>query len=56
MDVSQYAIGAVLQQCDAKGGLHPIAYLFKTLDQQQRGWDVYDQELFMVVEVLKVWH
>ena len=55
-DASQYAIGAVLQQQDEKGGLHLITYLSKTLDQQQRGWDVYDRELFAVVEALKVWH
>ena len=35
IDALQYMIGAVLQQKDLKGELYLIAYLSKTLDQQQ---------------------
>ena len=31
-DASAYAIGAVLQQGDEKGKLHPVALLSRTLD------------------------
>ena len=34
-DASAYAIGTVLQQGDEKGKLHPVAFLFRTLDATQ---------------------
>ena len=54
-DASAYAIGAVLQQGDEKGKLHPIAFLSRTLDATQRNWDIYDKELFAVVHALSTW-
>jgi hypothetical protein len=54
-DASAYAIGAVLQQGDEKGKLHPVAFLSRTLDATQRNWDIYDKELFAVVHALATW-
>ena len=34
-DASTYAIGAILQQGDEKGKLHPVAFLSRTLDATQ---------------------
>ena len=54
-DASDHAIGVVLQQKDNKGKLHPCAYLSRTLDKTQQNWDVYDKELFAVVEACREW-
>jgi len=54
-DASAYAIGAVLQQCDEKGKLHPIVFMSKTMDSSQHNWDIYTKELFTVVEALTHW-
>ena len=54
-DASAYAIGAVLQQGDEKGKLHPVTFLSQTLDAMQRNWDIYDKELFAVVHALATW-
>ena len=54
-DASAFAIGAILQQRDEKGKLHPTAFLSQTLDATQRNWDIYDKELFAVVHTLTTW-
>ena len=54
-NASAYAIGAVLQQRDEKGKLHPIAFMLKTMDSSQHNWDIYTKELFVVVEALMHW-
>ena len=54
-NASAYTIGAVLQQGDEKGKLHPVAFLSRTLDATQRNWDIYDKELFAVVHALTTW-
>ena len=54
-DTSAYTIGAVLQQGDEKGKLHPVTFLSRTLDTTQRNWDIYNKELFPVVHALATW-
>ena len=54
-NASAYAIGAILQQGDEKGKLHPVAFLSQTLDTTQRNWDIYDKELFAVIHALVTW-
>ena len=54
-DASAYAIGAILQQGDEKGKLHPIAFLSRTLDATQWNWDIYNKELFAIVHTLTTW-
>ena len=54
-DTSAFAIGAILQQGDEKGKLHPVAFLSQTLDATQRNWDIYNKELFAIVHTLTIW-
>ena len=54
-DASQYALGAVLSQCNDKGKLQPVGYYSKTLIPAERNYDIYDQELLALVRGLENW-
>ena len=55
VDASQYAIGAILQQADDLGKLHPVRYYSKALTDVKRGYDVHDRELLALVKGLEQW-
>jgi hypothetical protein len=55
IDASNYAIGAVLMQRDNKNTLHPVAFFSKTMNEAQRNYDVYNQELLGLREMLRTW-
>jgi RNase H-like domain found in reverse transcriptase len=56
VDASQYAVGAILYQCDDEGRQFPMAYHSETLDKTQRGWEIYNRELYTIVAGLENWH
>ena len=49
VDVSGYAIGAVLSQCKQDNKLHPVAYFSATLNKAKRNYDIYGLELYAIV-------
>lgn len=49
-DVSISGVGAVLSQ-----GGHPVAFHSEKKSEGRRNWTTYEQELFVVVRVFKVW-
>jgi RNase H-like domain found in reverse transcriptase len=49
VDASQYATGAILQQPDDTGRLCPIGYDSQMFNDAERGYDIHDCELLMVV-------
>jgi hypothetical protein len=55
VDVSGFAMGAVLLQKKEDGKKHPIAYYSKTLSAAERNYDVYDLELLAIVNALDHW-
>ena len=55
VDVSQYALGAILSQKDEQGKLRPVGYYSKTLIPAERNYDVYDRELLALVRALQHW-
>jgi RNase H-like domain found in reverse transcriptase/Reverse transcriptase (RNA-dependent DNA polymerase)/gag-polyprotein putative aspartyl protease len=55
VDTSQYAVGAILYQRDSEGRQRPVAYHSETLDETQRGWEIYDRELYAIVAGLENW-
>jgi RNase H-like domain found in reverse transcriptase len=55
VDASQYAVGAILQQVDDQGKLHPVGYFSKALTDAERGYDVHDRELLALVKGLDHW-
>lgn len=52
-DASKIAIGAVLEQEDNKGELHPIEFFSKTLSKQEQKWHSNDWEYFAIVQAIK---
>lgn len=54
-DASDAAYAAVLNQPDSSGHLLPIAFFSKKFDTHQVNYDVFDKELFAIVEGFRVW-
>jgi hypothetical protein len=52
-DASDYATGAILEQKDALGRSHPIAYFSKSLQLVERNYEIHDKELLAIIHALK---
>jgi len=50
MNVSDYATGVILEQKDALGWSHPIAYFSKSLQPAKQ---IHDKELLVIIHALK---
>jgi hypothetical protein len=55
VDASGFAMGTVLLQKKEDRKKHPIAYYSKTLSAAERNYNVYDLELFAIVNALDHW-
>ena len=55
VDASNYALGTVLNQQDAKNHIHPVAFYSSTLSAAEQYYDVYDKELLAIHRPLKHW-
>jgi hypothetical protein len=53
MDASDYATGTILEQKDALGRSHPIAYFSKFLQPVERNYEIHDKELLAIIHALK---
>jgi hypothetical protein len=54
-DASNYAIGAVLQQHDEHGNIHPVAFESKTLNSAELKYPIREKELRAIVHALDKW-
>ena len=54
-DASKYATGAVLTQLDSNGGRHPVSFISKTFSSAERNYEIYDQELLVIIRALEEW-
>jgi len=54
-DVSGYTIGGVLLQLQEDNSWRPIAYLSKAINETERNYEIYDQELLAIMKGLKQW-
>jgi len=52
-DASDYATGAILEQEDAFGRSHPVAYYSKSLQPVERNYEIHDKELLAIIHALK---
>ena len=55
-DTSLTASGGILMQKDSNGDLHPCADHSATFSPAERNYDIYNRELFTVMQALKEWH
>ena len=54
-DASEYAIGGVLSQQQEDNSWKSIAYLSRTMNETERNYEIYNQELLAIMEGLKQW-
>ncbi|SAL96876.1 hypothetical protein [Absidia glauca] len=54
-DASDYGIGAVLQQYDDDGNLHPVAFESKKLSVAETKYPVQERELLAILHALRTW-
>ena len=52
-DASDYATGSILEQEDALGRSHPVAYFSKSLQPAERNYEIHNKELLAIVLSLK---
>jgi len=52
-DTSDYAIGTILEQDDAFGWSHLVAYHSKSLQPAEQNYKIHDKELLAIVQALK---
>src|SRR6266404_2559976 len=55
VDVSGFAVGAVLLQRGEDNKRHPIGYYSATLKEAECNYDIYDLELLAIVKALRNW-
>ena len=56
-DASDYATSAILEQDDALGWSHPVAFYSKSLQPAERNYEIHDKELLAIVHSLRhFWH
>jgi len=55
-DTSNYMTGAILEQDDAFGWSHLVAYYSKSLQPAEQNYKIHDKELLAIVQALKHFH
>ena len=54
-DASKYASGAVLQQEDKEGKVHPCTFISKMFPPTEQKYMIYDCELLAILRALREW-
>ena len=54
-DASDLALGAVLNQPDDQGKLHPVAFHSRKFSGPELNYEIHDKELLAIVETFKQW-
>jgi len=52
-DASDYATGSILEQDDALGWSHPVAFYSKSLQPAEHNYKIHDKELLAIIHTLK---
>jgi len=55
VDVSAYAVGAILFQKDDQGRKRDVGYYSKALNPAERNYDIWDREFLAVIKALGNW-
>jgi hypothetical protein len=51
-DASNYATSAILEQDDALGCSHPVAFYSKSLQLAKHNYEIYNKELLAIIHAL----
>jgi hypothetical protein len=52
-NASDYATGAILEQEDALGCSHPVAFYLKSLQSAECNYEIHDKELLAIIHALQ---
>jgi len=52
-DASDYMTGSILEQEDAFGQSHPVAYFSKSLQPAEHNYEIHNKELLAIIHSLK---
>ena len=55
VDASDYVIGGVLSMEGGDGKWRPVAYLFKSLNETERNYEIHDKEMLVIIRELESW-
>ena len=55
VDVSDYVTGGVLSMEGGDGKWRPVAYLFKSLNETERNYEIHDKEMLVIIRGLESW-
>ena len=54
-DVSDFVIGRVLSMKCEDEKWRPVAYIFKSLNEAKRNYEIHDKEMLAIIRCLKAW-
>jgi len=54
-DASNFATGGVLSIKCEDNKWRPVAYIFKSLNETERNYKIYDKEILAVIRYLEAW-
>jgi len=54
-DASDFAIAAILSQCDRGNRLHPVAFHSRKFQPVEINYEIHDKELLAIVDAFKHW-
>jgi hypothetical protein len=52
-DASNYATSTILEQNDALGHSHPVAFYSNSLQPAERNYEIHDKELLAIIHALR---
>ena len=55
VDASDYAIGGVLLMERKDGKWRPVAFLYKSLNEMERNYEIYDKKILAIIRELESW-
>jgi len=55
VDASDYATGSVLLIEEEDGKWRPVAFLFKSLNETEKNYEIYDKEILAIIRGLESW-
>jgi len=55
VDASDYAMGGVLSMEEEDGKWRPVTFLFKSLNETERNYEIHDKEMLVIIRGLESW-